>query len=46
MERTISTCRVNDEEALYRVNEERSVVHTIKRRKANWIGHILGMNCL
>jgi hypothetical protein len=22
------------------------ILHTIKRRKANWIGHILGRNCL
>jgi hypothetical protein len=23
---------------LYRVKEERNIIHTIKRRKANWIG--------
>jgi hypothetical protein len=28
-------------EVLYRVKEERNVLYTIKRRKANWIGHIL-----
>jgi hypothetical protein len=28
------------------VKEERNIVHTIKRRKANWIGHILRTNCL
>jgi hypothetical protein len=28
------------------VKEERNIVHTIKRRKANWIGHILLRNCL
>jgi hypothetical protein len=33
----------NDE---VRVKEERNIVHTIKRRKANWIGHILRRNCL
>jgi hypothetical protein len=33
-------------ELLYRVKEERNIVHTIKRRKANWIGHILRRNCL
>jgi hypothetical protein len=27
------------------VKEERNIVHTIKRRKANWIGHILRRNC-
>jgi hypothetical protein len=28
------------------VKEERNILHTIKRRKANWIGHILRRNCL
>jgi hypothetical protein len=28
------------------VNEERNTLHTIKRRKANWISHILRRNCL
>ena len=26
--------------------EERNILHTINRRKANWIGHILRRNCL
>jgi hypothetical protein len=30
----------------YRVKEERNIVHTIKRRKANWFGYILRRNCL
>jgi hypothetical protein len=33
-------------EVLHRVKEERNIVHTIKRRKANWIGHILCRKCL
>jgi hypothetical protein len=33
-------------EVLHRVKEERNIVHAIKRRKANWIGHILHRNCL
>jgi hypothetical protein len=37
---------VRKEEVLHRVKEERNIVHTIKRRKANWIGHILHRNCL
>jgi hypothetical protein len=37
---------VRNEEVLHRVKEERNFVHTIKRRKANWIGHILRRNCL
>jgi hypothetical protein len=37
---------VRNEEVLHRVKEERNIVHTIKRGKANWIGHILCRNCL
>jgi hypothetical protein len=37
---------VRNEEVLHRVKEDRNIVHTIKRRKANWIGHILRRNCL
>jgi hypothetical protein len=37
---------VRNEELLYRVKEERNMLHTIKRRKTNWIGHILRRNCL
>jgi hypothetical protein len=33
-------------EVLHRVQEDRNVVHTIQRRKANRIGHILHRNCL
>jgi len=33
-------------EVLRRVKEERNIVHTVNRRKANWIGHILCKNCL
>jgi hypothetical protein len=33
-------------EVLLRVKEERNILHTIKRRKANWIGLILRRNCL
>jgi hypothetical protein len=33
-------------EVLHTVKEERNIVHTIKRSKANWIGHILRRNCL
>jgi hypothetical protein len=31
---------------IQRVKEERNVLHTIKRRKANWISQILRRNCL
>jgi hypothetical protein len=37
---------VRNEEILHRVKEERNIVHTIKRREANWIGHILRRNFL
>jgi hypothetical protein len=41
MEKISWTDRVRNEDVLHRVKEERNIVHTIKRRKANWIGHIL-----
>ena len=37
---------VKNELVLYRVKENRNILHTIKRRKANWIGHIWHRNCL
>jgi hypothetical protein len=37
---------VRNEEVLHSVKEERNILHRIKRRKANWIGHILRRNCL
>ena len=40
------TDRVRNEEVLHRVKEERNILYTVKRRKANWIGHILCRNCL
>jgi hypothetical protein len=46
MEKISWTGRVRNEEVLRRVKEERNIVHTVKRRKANWIGHILRRNCL
>ena len=46
MEKISWTNRVRSEEVLHRVKEERNIIHTVKRRKANWIGHILRRNCL
>jgi hypothetical protein len=46
MEKISWTDRVRNEEVLHRVKEERNILHTIKRRTANWIGHILRRNCL
>jgi hypothetical protein len=31
---------------LFRVNEQRNILHEIRKRKANWIGHIIRRNCL
>jgi hypothetical protein len=44
MQKISWTDRVRKEEVLHRVKEERNILHTIKRRKANWIGHILRRN--
>jgi hypothetical protein len=46
MDKTSWTVRVNNEAVLHRVKEERNILHTIRRRKADWIGHILRRNCL
>ena len=37
---------MRNEEVLLRVNEQRNILHEIRTRKANWIGHILHRNCL
>jgi hypothetical protein len=37
---------VRNEEVLLRVSEQRNILHEIRKRKANWIGHILRRNCL
>ena len=37
---------MRNEEVLFRVNEQRNILHEIRKRKANWIGHILRRNCL
>jgi len=41
MEKISWTDRVRNEEVLLRVNEQRSILHEISKRKINWIGHIL-----
>ena len=38
------TDRVINEEVLLRVNEQRNILHEIRKRKADWIGHILRRN--
>jgi hypothetical protein len=37
---------VRNEEVLLSVSEQRNILHEIRKRKANWIGHILRRNCL
>ena len=37
---------MRNENVLFRVNEQRNILHEIRKRKANWIGHILRRNCL
>ena len=31
---------------LLRVNEQRNILYEIRKRKTNWVGHILRRNCL
>ena len=44
MEKIIWTDYVRNEEVLHQVNEHRNILHTIRKRKPNWIGHILRRN--
>ena len=46
MEKISWTDHVRNEEVLLRINEQRNILHEIRKRKANWIGHILRRNCL
>jgi len=46
MEKIRWTDHVRNEDVLLRVKEQRNILHEIRKRKANWIGHILRRNCL
>jgi len=46
MEKISWTDHVRNEGVLLRVNEQGNILHEIRKRKANWIGHILRRNCL
>ena len=46
MEKISWTDHVRNEDVLLRVNEQRNILHEIRKRKANWIGHILRRNRL
>jgi hypothetical protein len=37
---------VRNEEVLHRVREQRNILKSTKRKKANWISHTLPRNCL
>ena len=44
MEKIIRTDYMRNEEVLHAVKKERNILHTIKRRKVNWIGYTLHRN--
>jgi hypothetical protein len=46
MEKISCTDLVRNKEVLLRVKEQRNRLHEIRKRKANWIGHIVRRNCL
>jgi len=46
MEKISWTDHVRNEEVLLRVKEQRNILHEIRTRKANWIGHILRRHCI
>jgi len=48
MEKISWTDHVRNEDVLLRVNEQRNILSEIRKRKADWIGHILrtSRNCL
>ena len=45
MEKISWTDHVRNEEVLLRVNEQRNILHEIRKRKANWIDQVLRRNC-
>jgi hypothetical protein len=40
------TDHVRNKDVLLRVKEQRNILHEIRKRKENWISHILRRNCL
>jgi hypothetical protein len=45
MEKISWTDHTRNEDVLLGVKEQRNILHEIRKRKANWIGHILRRNC-
>ena len=46
MEKISWADHVRNAEVLLRVKEQRNILHEIRKRKANWINHILRRNCI
>jgi len=46
MEKISWTDHVRNEDVLLKVKEHRNILPEIRKRKANWIGHVLRRNCL
>jgi hypothetical protein len=46
MEKISRTDHVRNDKVLFRVKEQRNILHEIRKRKANLIGQILHTNCL
>jgi hypothetical protein len=46
MEKISWTDHVRNEDVLLRVKEQGNILREIRKRKANWSGHILLRNCL
>jgi hypothetical protein len=46
MEKISWTDHVRNETVLLRVEEQRIILHEIRKQKANWIVHILRRNCI
>ena len=44
--RSVGPIMWRNEEVLLRVKEQRNILHEIRKRKANYIAHILRRNCL
>ena len=44
--RSVLTDHVRNKEELLRANEQRNILHEIRKQKGNWIGHILRRYCL
>jgi hypothetical protein len=45
MENISWTEHVRNDDVLFRIKEQRNILHKIRKRRANWIFHILRRNC-